>query len=213
MGLRANDPDRALVERFKAGDRAAFEELYERYKTKVYNTAYRITCNAAEAADVAQEVFVSIFKKIGLFEYRSSFSTWVYRMSVNASIDRYRKITRHPASSLDDEAFQETGQFRKMADDKTPGADSQAEQHEFDAQVQKTIALLPLKLRTAVVLRYVQDLSYQEVAQALKCSEGTVKSRLNRAHEKLRKLLGKVMQKDGNQNALQKSPKISPSEN
>ena len=192
MAARANDPDAALVERFKAGDRGAFEELYERYKTKVYNTACRITRNAAEAADVTQEVFVNVFKKIGLFEFRSSFSTWVYRMSVNASIDRYRKVTRHPTLSTDDEAFQDTAQFRRMADEKTPAADENAEQNESDKEIQKMIALLPIKLRTAVVLRYVQDLSYQEVAQALKCSEGTVKSRLNRAHEKLRKLLARV---------------------
>ena len=186
-----SDPDAALVRRFQAGDQGAFQELYERYKTKVYNTAYRITCNATEAADVTQEVFIHLFKKVGLFEFRSSFSTWVYRMSVNASIDRYRKITRHPAYSTDDEAFQETAQYRTLADESRPAADEDAVQKESDAQIQKMISALPIKLRTAVVLRYVQDLSYQEVAQALGCSEGTVKSRLNRAHEKLRKIIGK----------------------
>ena len=192
MNTPLSDPDASWVKRFQAGEHGAFEELYERYKTKVYNTAYRITCNATEAADVTQEVFINIFKKIGLFEFRSSFSTWVYRMSVNASIDRYRKLTRHPAVSTDDEEFQETSQFRKLADEKTPGADEQAARHEFDAQMQKTIALLPVKLRSAVVLRYIQNLSYEEVANALSCSQGTVKSRLNRAHEKLRKILIKT---------------------
>ena len=191
MIARRDDPDAPLVERIQTGESGAFEELYERYKTKVYNTAYRITCNATEAADVTQEIFINIFKKIGLFEFRSSFSTWVYRMSVNASIDRYRKLTRHPAVSTDDEAFQETSQFRALADEKTPGADAEASQHEFDAQMQRTIALLPVKLRSAVVLRYMQNLSYEEVANAMSCSQGTVKSRLNRAHEKLRRLFSK----------------------
>ncbi len=191
--MPSGDADAALVKRLQGGDQTAFEELYGRYKNKVYGTCLRITGNAAEAADVTQEVFLAIYKKIGLFEFRSSFSTWVYRMSVNASIDRYRKITRHPAYSTDDPDFQETGEFRGMSDQKAAPADAEASKHEFDAAVQKTIGFLPVKLRAAVVLRYLQNLSYQEVAAALKCSEGTVKSRLNRAHEKLRGLLSKAM--------------------
>ncbi len=202
MIARPGDPDAALVARIQARDSAAFEELYGRYKIKVYNTAYRITGNAADAADVTQEVFVHIYKKIGLFEFRSSFSTWVYRMSVNASIDRYRKITRHPTTSTDDEDFQETREFRGLADQKTPAADQETAKREFDAQIQKAVGLLPVKLRAVVVLRYIQDLSYQEVAHALSCSQGTVKSRLNRAHEKLRKILGKEL-KEGENHALQ----------
>ncbi len=112
-------------------------------------------------------------------------------MSVNASIDRYRKITRHPTCSTDDEEFQETSQFKKIADDKTPAADQQVQQSEFHARIRKAIGDLPVKLRTVAVLRYLQDLSYEEVAAALACSQGTVKSRLNRAHEKLRTLLEK----------------------
>ncbi len=189
MNPNISDPDAPLVRRFQGGDRTAFEELYERYKSKVYSTAYRITNNAAEAADVSQEVFVNLFKKIGLFQFRSSFSTWVYRMSVNASIDRYRKITRHPAQSVDDPEFQEKGEFRRMADDKAVEAGAELHQREIDESVRRAINNLPIKLKSAIVLRYIQDLSYQEVAQALGCSEGTVKSRLNRAHEKLRKLL------------------------
>lgn len=212
MPLRASDPDAPLVRRFQAGDQGAFQELYERYKTKVYNTAYRITCNATEAADVTQEVFIHLFKKMGLFEFRSSFSTWVYRMSVNASIDRYRKITRHPAYSTDDEVFQESSQYRKLADEKRPAADQEASQKETEAHVQQMIASLPVKLRTAVVLRYLQDLSYQEVAQALRCSEGTVKSRLNRAHEKLRKLLS-IKTKEGDGHVLQQAPSVSARKN
>lgn len=195
MITRRDDPDGSLVKRIQAGEPGAFEELYERYKTKVYNTAYRITGNAADAADVTQEVFLHVYKKIGLFEFRSSLSTWVYRMSVNASIDRYRKITRHPALSTDDKNFQETREFKGLADEKMPGADEESAKKEFDVQVQKVIGLLPLKLRTAVVLRYIQDLSYEEVAQALGCSQGTVKSRLNRAHAKLRRLLKNEMQR------------------
>ena len=208
MTAGRDDPDATLVARSQAGEPGAFEELYERYKTRVYNTAYRITGNASDAADVTQEVFIHVFKKIGLFEFRSSFSTWVYRMSVNASIDRYRKITRHPTASTDDENFRQTREFKNLADEKMPGADVESAKREFDIEVQKVIALLPPKLRSAVVLRYLQDLSYEEVAQALSCSQGTVKSRLNRAHAKLRKLLKKEAQK-GEDHAMQKISKPS----
>ena len=158
--MHRDDPDGPLVARIQAGDAGAFGEMYEHYKTKVYNTAYRVTGNAADAADVTQEVFLHVFKKIGLFQFRSSFSTWVYRMSVNASIDRYRKITRHPTVSTDDELFQETREFKGLADERVPGADAESAKREFDVHVRKVIGLLPLKLRTAVVLRYIQDLSY-----------------------------------------------------
>ena len=205
---RPGDPDASLVARVQAGESSAFEELYERYKTKVYNTAYRVTGNAADAADVTQEVFLNIFRKIGLFEFRSSFSTWVYRMSVNASIDRYRKVTRHPTVSTDDETFQETRAFKAMADEKAAGADEESAKKEFDVQIQEVMSLLPSKLRTAVVLRYVQDLSYEQVAQVLGCSQGTVKSRLNRAHAKLKKLLKRVVQ-GGDDRGMQESSKIS----
>jgi len=180
------------IRKCQEGDVQAFQEVYESYKNRVYSTAYRFTNNPDEASDLTQDIFINLYKKIGMFHFKSSFSTWVYRFSVNMSIDRIRKLRRYSISSLDDPDFAETGDCKKAQKEHqmlSPG--DTALKGESAEKMQRAIAKLSPKLKTVVVLRYIEDLPYNEVARILNCSEGTVKSRLNRAHMKLKELVEK----------------------
>ncbi|HRZ86792.1 MAG TPA: RNA polymerase sigma factor [bacterium] len=184
--------DAALIRRCQEGDRGAFRDVYEHFKNKVYSTAFRFTNNHEEAADLTQDIFLNIYKKVGMFEFKSSFSTWVYRLSVNMSIDRIRKLRRYSVTSMDDPGFKETGDYGKVHREHQMEAPGDAAlSGESADKMQKAIARLTPKLRTVVVMRYINDLPYHDIAQILKCSEGTIKSRLNRAHMKLKEIMEK----------------------
>jgi RNA polymerase sigma-70 factor (ECF subfamily) len=165
------------IDACRSGDRAAFRTVYNAYKDKVFSIAlYALHGNADLAADVTQEVFVKLMNSITMFRGDSAFSTWLYRLVANACVDAQRRAkSRHTVSDLD-------------ALERLPHPDS----HEQDfgrAQtaglVQQAISRLPGKLRVTILLRYVEDLSYEEIAVALDCSRGTVASRLNKAHRLL----------------------------
>ncbi|MFC2149347.1 RNA polymerase sigma factor [Candidatus Auribacterota bacterium] len=183
----------AIVERCQAGDRQAFKAIYEGFKMKVFATAYRFTNNHAEASDLTQDIFIGIFKKIRQFEFRSSFSTWVYRLSVNMCIDRIRKLKRYSISSMDHPDFTGTEDYKKIHNEhQMEKADDNLIKDEKAEKTKKAISKLTPKLKAIVILRYIQDLSYNEISKILKCSEGTVKSRLNRAHIKLKEIMIKL---------------------
>jgi len=145
--------------------------LFQRYAPRVYRTALRITGDAAEADDATQEVFLRVHDQLHRFEERSSFSTWIYRVTVNLAIDRTRTKARRPGSidGVDAQA--------------PDSATAPAERGDLERAVIAALSGLSEKLRTALVLRYLEDLSYEEIADVLECSIGTVKSRLARAHE------------------------------
>jgi RNA polymerase sigma-70 factor (ECF subfamily) len=176
----------------------AFTELYEQYKDRVYNVAYRITGSAADALDASQETFAILFRKVRDFRFQSKFSSWVYRITVNASIDLCRRSTLRNYASLD-QYFDETQRSDRTAvlpaDESAARPRAVAEESEFAREVHLSIQRLSPKLRTIVVLRYLENLSYEEVAEALGCSLGTVKSRLARAHSALEPLLLRVCEK------------------
>jgi RNA polymerase sigma-70 factor (ECF subfamily) len=166
-----------ILEACRRGDRDAFRALYEAYKDKVYSIAlYFFHGDHAAASDATQQVFMKLLTSVAQFRGRSGFSTWLYRLVVNACIDGQRRsksggVATDPAV-LD--ALPEPGSH---------------EQHfamaETRASVQTAIASLPAAYRLAILLRYFEDLSYEEMAEALNCSIGTVASRLNRGHRLL----------------------------
>ena len=176
----------------------SFTELYEQYKDRVYNVAYRITGNPADALDASQETFAILFRKVRDFRFQSKFSSWVYRIAVNASIDLCRRSSLRNYASLD-QFFDETQRSDRTAvlppDESALRPRAVAEEGEFANEVHASIQRLSPKLRTIVVLRYLENLSYEEVAEALGCSLGTVKSRLARAHSALEPLLVRVCEK------------------
>ena len=156
-----DDPDRLLVEACQAtapdGLEGAFRTLYDAYKDRVYNVCFRITGNAADALDSSQETFGILFRKVGDFRFESRFSSWVYRIAVNAAIDQKRRAGTRKVAAFD-----------------------------IEDEVQRAIDRLSPKMRAITVLRYVEDLSYEEISVVLGISLGTVKSRMRLAFEKLR---------------------------
>lgn len=186
-----HDPDHELVEACQAalpsGLDGPFRALYEQYKDRVYNVCYRITGNATDALDASQETFGIMFRKIGEFRFESKFSSWVYRIAVNASIDMKRRAGSRWFASLDStgEGARAGGGRMEIRDDRVELPMRAASRHELEHEIHNAIQQLSPKMRAITVLRYVENLSYDEIAEALQISLGTVKSRLARAHEAL----------------------------
>jgi RNA polymerase sigma-70 factor (ECF subfamily) len=189
-----HDPDRALVEDLSSDDpvrrRRALGELYERHHGRVFNTAYRVLGSSADAQDVTQDVFLHVADRIGSFRGDASLTSWVYRVTVNLAIDARRRKARRPALHTKPESEAEVGE-RRPGVSQPPGEPSAAvERSEADARVRDALERLSPKLRAVVVLRYLEGLSYEDLADVLQLSMGTVKSRLSRAHAALERILG-----------------------
>ena len=195
------DPDRVLVEACQAhvpsGLDGSFRQLYEQYKDRVYNVCYRITGNATDALDASQETFGIIYRKLGEFRFESKFSSWVYRIAVNASIDLKRRSSSRWLTSLDvgPDGSGPDGLRHELRDERTEMPAAVASRHELEHEIQLAITRLSPKMRAITVLRYVENLSYDEIAETLQISIGTVKSRLSRAHEALDRELTPVLDK------------------
>ncbi|MGE3173371.1 MAG: RNA polymerase sigma factor [Planctomycetota bacterium] len=180
------DPDADLIAACRDPNHeafeAAFEQIYHRYRDRVYAIAYRITCNAVDALDVVQESFGLVFRKLDSFRSGSLFSTWLFRLVVNCSIDQRR---RERARSW------QSDQLDLAADAADPdvGPAVQAQASEFGGQVRSAIESLSPKLRAVLALRYLEDMSYEQLAATLHVSLGTVKSRLARAHLALERVV------------------------
>lgn len=193
----SNDPDEELIRDCQAaledGLDGPFKELYQRYRDRVYNVCYRIAGNPTDALDASQETFGTLYRKLGDFRFQSKFSSWVYRIAVNASIDLKRRDRARRVSSLDLHRDDEHGGGFDVEDRQVEMPMASASRHELEAEVQRAIDRLSPKLRAVVVLRYVEGLSYEEVSQVLSLSLGTVKSRLARAHDALDRELSPVL--------------------
>ncbi|MBQ2650880.1 MAG: sigma-70 family RNA polymerase sigma factor [Clostridia bacterium] len=180
--------ERALVERAREGDAAAFEKLVTLYERKVYATAFRYTGNEHDAMDVSQEVFIRVFRFLNTFSLESSFSTWIYRITVNACKDHIRK--RNARAELPLELTdEESGDYTVEIADSTYDPVEIYERTELRHEIQQAIDDLPPSYKEIVILRDLGGLSYDEIADTLKIEVGTVKSRLSRAREKLRNFL------------------------
>lgn len=181
--------ERLLVSRSKAGDIAAFEELIGAYQKKIFNLAYRIIGNYDDAADLAQEALIRIFRSIGGFKEQSSFSTWIYRITTNVCLDEIRKRKSKKEYSLDEEVQVDDGQLKRQVMSEDPGPDEVYEREELRNMVKNAIDKLPEEQKLVITLRDIQGLSYDEIAEVLDCPGGTVKSRINRARQALKKVL------------------------
>jgi len=187
-----DDQDLVHIERvLREGTLEAFRPIYERYKDRVYSTAYRITGDAHLAEDVTHDVFVQVYERLGQFRRRSRFSSWLYRVATNRATDVARRRGR--------ERWLFGGRVGERSDagEVVPVAEAEpgkaAESSELGEEVADAVAELSLKLRTVVVLRYFEGLSYEEVAEVAGLSVGTVKSRLSRAHRRLGARLQKFL--------------------
>ncbi len=173
-----------LIRRAVEGDNAAFEMIVKQYENKVYNLALRYLKNADDAMDVSQDVFLQVYRNLGKFRGDSQFSTWIYRVTYNKCVDSLRTIQKKRKSialSIDDEDFFETPQLKNSLE-------QDYEVHARLAEVMNAIDQLPPEQRDLMILRYIKDLSYAQIAEILDIAEGTVKSRLNRARIKIKEL-------------------------
>lgn len=189
--------EKKLIQKAKAGDNKAFEELIEEHFKKIYNIAYRMTGNPDDASDMTQEVMIKLFRNIGSFKGDSKFSTWVYRVATNTCLDELKKQKRHSHTSLNAEFDTGEGELTYDVEDTAPTPEEATEKKELRHTVAAAIQKLSPDHKAAIILRDIKGFSYDEIAKVLKCSEGTVKSRLNRARAALKEILKKDFNFDG----------------
>jgi RNA polymerase sigma-70 factor (ECF subfamily) len=169
-----------MIERCLAGDQRAWDQIVRQHWRKVFNLAYKFVGRHDEAEDLAQDIFVKIFKALRTFDRRANFQTWLISISRNLCIDHYRSIRKERETmSRDVDASELSPPARER------GPLAQLEQTDLKQLIRRALAELPESLRTAVVLRDLQEFSYQEIADRLGLPEGTVKSRINRGRLEL----------------------------
>ncbi|HHV97234.1 MAG TPA: sigma-70 family RNA polymerase sigma factor [Clostridiaceae bacterium] len=181
--------ENVLIEKSKKGDISAFEELIETYQNKVFNIAYSMLNNYEDANDVAQEVFIRVYKSIKNFKGESSFSTWLYRITTNVCLDELRKRKNKNVVSIDEDIPFDDGEVTRQIVDDGPTPDIIAEKKEVREIVNEAIGQLSEEHKTVIILRELQGLSYEEISKIINCPRGTVKSRINRARSALKNIL------------------------
>lgn len=181
------DPDAALMLRVREGDREAFAGLVEKYKQPVINLLYRTLPDAAEAEDLAQHVFLQVYKSAHRYEVTAKFSTWLFTIARNLCLNEIRRRSRHPAQSLDETfAADEDQPVRQYEDVKTHSPPDTLLHGELEEKISAAIAALPENQRTALLLCRQEELSYEEIAEVLGCSLSATKSLIHRARETLK---------------------------
>lgn len=181
--------DRVLVEQLKKGSMEAFEEIVSRYESKLYNLALRFTRNQEDAEEVLQDVFSTVYQKIDSFQGKSAFSSWMYRITVNAAFMKLRKRKQRPAISIEDLAPMLRQKYVEQRMDRSSHSDAISMNRELRDVLQMAINKLPAQYRAVFVLRDVDGLSNQEAGEILELSIPAVKSRLHRSRLMLRRRL------------------------
>lgn len=187
-----------IVRRAQNGDRLAFGELIELYKDRLFNLAYRILGNRTDAEDILQDTFMKVYVHLNSYQADYKFSTWIYRIATNACIDRLRK--RKSDLSLDEESETSEGTegtdlYARIASLGMSTEDS-AIRNETHFEIRQAMESLPPSYRSVILLRYVHELSLQEISEAVNLPVSTVKTRIHRGREALRAVLIKANQNE-----------------
>lgn len=177
--------DLSLVEETLAGNQLAFQLLVERYQGRMFALARHYTRNAAELEDIVQDTFLKAFTHLSSFERQSSLYTWLARIAINTSLDFLKRHGRSPVQAVEDLEVVQSFE-RSRPNSHSPAPDSRLEREEIARITQEVLAELPEIFRTVLVLREFEDLPYQEIADILGISIGTVESRLFRARARFR---------------------------
>ncbi|TDA68900.1 MAG: sigma-70 family RNA polymerase sigma factor [Clostridia bacterium] len=177
--------DEDLVERVKAGEAAAFEALVIRYQKALFNLAYRYTGNREDASDLAQEIFIRAYQSMPGFRQEATFRTWLYQIATNLCRDNRRRRSGRPSISLDEVIATEQGEVDRELEDWSQSPEALVESRLDSEAIQKLLNELPREYRLAVILRDIEGFTYDEIASILRCSKGTVRSRLNRGRHLL----------------------------
>ena len=178
VSVTAADPDRELMERFQAGERAAFDQLVRRHQKQIWRLVWRYVKRDADAADVTQQAFVRAFKGMAAFRGTSSVRSWLYRIAINCALSWLRDHKRELPSEMDDTALSDA-----------PPAPTQLIATQDNAALRAAIEKLPPKQKLVLELRVFDDLSFKEVAELAECTENTAKVNFHYAVKKLRELL------------------------
>lgn len=185
----------SLVRRCLAGDAGAWEQLVQQFHRRIYNICYRFTGSQDDAQDLAQEVFIKVYRTLGSYDLeKGSFQTWVTTMTRNLLVDHFRKSKQDRATDSLEEPVgnEESPSLIDQIEDAAPAPDQRLLTQEKQQMVQRALQKLSPDLREAVILRDLQDMDYREIALALKVPEGTVKSRINRGRTELARLLSRT---------------------
>lgn len=184
------DADAALMLKFKEGDKAAFELLLDKYHNKIINFIYRFIREKTESEDLAQEVFLRVYRSAQDYTPKAKFSTWIYKIAKNLALNELRKRKLHRLFSLEGMLSTEEGEIPcQQIDNNNISARAELEKQDLINAVEKAIDCLPANQKLAVILRRYDDLAYSEIAGIIGCSEPAVKSLLNRAKENLKEKL------------------------
>src|SRR5688572_20225993 len=177
----------ALIQRCLPGDQLAWDAIVEQYRRKVFNVAYKFVGRHEEAEDLTQDIFLKVFKSLGTFDRRANFQTWLISVSRNLCIDHYRSV-RQERLTIDRRV--DPNELTPASNE--PGPIAAIEQQDRVALLREALAALPEPLRVAVLMRDLQELSYQEIAGRLGLPEGTVKSRINRGRTELARQIRRI---------------------
>lgn len=178
-----------LIRRARSGDGAAWEEIVSGFSRRIFNLAYRFTSSPDAAEDLTQEVFIRIYRTLDQYDSKQGdLANWLMRLARNLIIDDYRHRQRNPQNSMADAVDDHQYHLRAVG----TSAQKEIERRELANQVQEGIDKLPEDLKTCVILRDIEELSYQEIVDVLKIPEGTVKSRINRGRIELAKILRRM---------------------
>ncbi len=178
-----------LVRRARAGDGAAWEDIVSSFSRRIFNLAYRFTSNIDAAEDLTQDVFIRVYRSLEQYDAKQGdLANWLMRLARNLIIDDYRHRQRNPQNSMADAVDDHSYHLRAVG----TSAQKEIERKELAGQVQEGIDKLPEDLRTCVILRDIEELTYQEIVDVLRIPEGTVKSRINRGRIELAKILRRM---------------------
>lgn len=178
--------EKVYVQQAAAGDADAFEYLLRQYQSQIYNLCLRLTGNREDAADMTQEAFLRAWNGLARFQFEAAFSTWLYRLASNVCLDHLRALKRRPKVSLTVEDEEGKTQELSITDD-APTPEEAVIRVEENARLQQAMQALEPEQRQILTLRAINGLSYTDIAAILEVKEGTVKSRLARAQDALRK--------------------------
>jgi RNA polymerase sigma-70 factor (ECF subfamily) len=184
--------DFILIERFQKGDASAFGEIVLKYQDKIYNLCRHMLWNAEDAEDAAQDVFLKAYQALPKFQPEASLYTWLYRIATNTCIDYKKK-------PLFESLFGDSGNGEKLIHDRAsdaPSPEKLYQSKQIDEALQESLGKLSPKLRAIIILKEIEELSYEEISETLEISMGTVKSRIARAREELQKLMKKFREQN-----------------
>jgi RNA polymerase sigma-70 factor, ECF subfamily len=189
------EPDVDLMLRVKRGDIRAFEELVEKYKQPVTNVIARTLRDQTEAEDLAQNVFVQVYKSADRYKATAKFTTWLFTIARNLCLNEIRRRSRHPADSLDDsQSDSDEHPVRQYEDVKMASPTDNILHHELEQKVQDALSALPENQRTALALCRQEELSYEDISEVLGCSLSATKSLIHRGRETLKEKLKPYLQ-------------------